>query len=179
MFWLLLLFQDSAIMCQECELSPSISHCISSVALEVWKLLYPSRNTSYKRRTVSFQENHRYSIWLSFWMTFFKWNSLRGKDCFGFPLFGLRNKIAVPVMGFSLSSTTSANDWEGKWRGDGGKNKTHPPSIGNFKCSHCLINTNMPWQTRARPDSINFSSKRENLSTTLWVQNLRPTMRQL
>lgn len=112
-------------ICQECELSPSISPCISSAALEVWKLLYSSSNTSYRRQTVFFQENRRYSIWLSFWMTFFIWNSLRGADCFGFPLLvsGWRNRIAVPVMGFSLPSTTSANDCEGKWRGEGEKIK--------------------------------------------------------
>ncbi len=47
-----------------------------------------------------------------------------------------------------------------------GNNKTHPPSIGHFKSSHCLINTNMPWQTQARPDSLNYNSKTENLRTS-------------
>lgn len=173
MFWLLLLFQDSAI---------NVSVSVKSVSFlppsllafhrPHWRFesycIHPATLLTEDRRLYSSRRNRRYSIWLSFWMTFFIWNSLRGTDCFGFPLLvsGWRNRIAVPVMGFSLPSTTSANDWEGKWRGEGEKNKTHPTSIGHFKSSHCLINTNMPWQTQARPDSLNYNGKTENLRTS-------------
>lgn len=62
-----------------------------------------------------FQENHRHSIWLSFWMTFFiselpKWTGL-------FRISAVvprrRNRIVVPVMSVFLPSPTSVNHWRG------------------------------------------------------------------
>lgn len=53
---------------------------------------------------------------------------------------------------------------KGKWKRKGEKMK--PILHQSAKCSRCLINTNTPWQTKARPDSINFSWKRENMSPT-------------
>lgn len=79
---------------------------------------------------------------------------------------GMEKQNCGPCYGF-LSTIYNICKWlrrEVKRRK--GKNKTHPPSIGHFKSSHCLINTNMTWQTQARPDSLNYNSKTENLRTS-------------
>lgn len=184
MFWLLLLFRDSAIIFQYLSgvwvfsLHLSLHFICSTGGLKA--IVFIQRHFLQKMYCILPRKSQILHLTV-FLDDLFQIQLPERTGLFRISAFGLEKEKqnCGPCYGF-LSSIYNICKWLGREvKRRRGKNKTHPPSIGHFKCSHCLINTNMPWQTQARLESLNFSCKRENLSLTLWVQHLRPTMRQL